>query len=538
MTAFAGRFGGTRDVAPALRPDGPAATADEGPLALAWSPRDDVPRGTERTLCLVDGRLDPAEVARAYEREGPSVLDGLHGEWALVLWDRVERCGLIARDRLGMRGLFVHASGREWLFASEVRNLLALLPTRPPPDRVAVRRWLERVSGRDDRTLYEGISRVPPAGAIELLPDGTTRPLTYWRPRYRTPQPITAGEAAERVRDGIASAVERALDGVQQPALMLSGGLDSSAIAALAPTPLPTYSMAFPREPEVNESKRIGAVTAALDLRTAELMVFQGGSALAAQREFIAAWELPSVSPNRFVWAPLLQRAKTDGVDVLLDGEGGDELFGCARYLIADHVRGGRLRAARQTARRLPGMDADPRRRWVRRALAAYGLRGALPAGAHEALRRARRRDRTAGLGEWEWKRRPGPRWWAQLADAITGDALGAGDQQRRDAALAGIELRHPLRDPELIELALGLPPELSFDPYLDRPLLRRALHGRLPDQLLQSDAKPAFNSLLDDALAGPDAPLLRELIGDRPAPSLDLFRAASLELWLRHQNG
>ena len=537
MTAFAGRFGGTRDVAAALRPDGPAATLDEGPLALAWSPPGNAPGGTERTLCLIDGRLDPGAVARGYERDGASVLGELRGEWALVLWDREQRRGLIARDRLGMRGLFVHASGRELLFASEVRNLLALLPTRPPPDRVAAGRWLERVSGRDDRTLYEGIRRMPPAGAIELLPDGTTRPFRHWRPRYHEPPPRTADDAAAQVREGVAHAVERALDGARQPALMLSGGLDSSTVAALAPRALPTYSRVFPDEPAVDEAERIAATRAALGLTGVD-MPFEQSGALAAQEQFIQAWELPSVSPNRFVWAPLLQRAKADGVDVLLDGEGGDELFGCARYLIADHVRSGRPGAARATARRLPGMGDHPDPRWVRRALAVYGLRGALPAPVHAALRSARRRDRQTGLGEWEWKRLDGPRWWAHLADSLTTDALGAGDQQRRDAALAGLELRHPLRDPDLIELALHLPPELSFDPHADRPLVRRALAGRIP---VDDDAKPAFNALLDRAFAGPDAPLLRELLGDRAkanASSLDLFRAASLELWLRHQNG
>ena len=80
-----------------------------------------------------------------------------------------------------------------------------------------------------------------------------------------------------------------------------------------------------------------------------------------------------------------------------------------------------------------------------------------------------------------------------------------------------------------------ALAPELGFDRDADRPLVRRALDGRIP---VDDHAKPAFNSLLDTALAGPDAPLLRELIGDRAGSSLDLFRAASLELWLRHQNG
>ena len=176
-------------------------------------------------------------------------------------------------------------------------------------------------------------------------------------------------------------------------------------------------------------------------------------------------------------------------------------------------------------------------------------------------------RELDAGRDErWAWKRDPGPRWWAQLADALTAasEALGAADQLRREGALGGVELRHPLRDPELIELALGLPPELSFDAHLDRPLVRRAFAGELPADVLADDRKPAFDSVLSGALAGPDRDALRQLL-DAPDPELarrvrtasvesllsrsagnegppasspDLWRIATLELWLERQAG
>jgi asparagine synthetase B (glutamine-hydrolysing) len=264
-------------------------------------------------------------------------------------------------------------------------------------------------------------------------------------------------------------------------------------------------------------------------------------------------------------------------VDLVLDGEGGDELFGCAPYLVADRLLDGRPLAALRTARRLPGMGSKPHARWLARAIGVYGARGALPYGVHERLRQARgRRGASAGwLGEetqrihvgsedpWAWKRVPGPRWWAHLAYTltVTGDAMGAPDQLRRTARLAGLERRHPLRDQELIDLVLTLPPELAFHPRLDRPIARRALAGALPPELLEGDRKPIFNSLLADALDGPDAGALRDLLAD-PDPelarrvrmdavaamqgrasgsrtrgtALDLWRIASLEMWLEHR--
>jgi asparagine synthase (glutamine-hydrolysing) len=164
--------------------------------------------------------------------------------------------------------------------------------------------------------------------------------------------------------------------------------------------------------------------------------------------------------------------------------------------------------------------------------------------------------------GRWDWKRRRGPRWWAQLASLLLDDRVGAADHARRQAAMHGIEARHPLRDPDLIELMLGMPPELGFDPELDRPLLRRALADELPESTLKDTRKPFFNALAQDALAGPDLPRLRELLRDPhpelvapvragalpvlldraaarrgpPGWDLDLWRVATLELWLRHQ--
>jgi hypothetical protein len=223
-------------------------------------------------------------------------------------------------------------------------------------------------------------------------------------------------------------------------------------------------------------------------------------------------------------------------------------------------------------------MGDRPPARWIGRALASYGVRAALPPTLHQPLRSARghgaagpdwltpaaERIHRTDDDPWAWKRAAAPRWWAELAYTLTqgGDALGAPDQLRREALLTGVELRHPLRDPELVGLALALPPELAFHPHLDRPLVRRALAGRLPPELLDGDEKPAFNTLLRSAFDGPDRAALRALLSDpRPelarlvrrdaiatmaaSPSarprgwdLNLWRIATLEMWLRHIEG
>jgi asparagine synthase (glutamine-hydrolysing) len=394
------------------------------------------------------------------------------------------------------------------------------------------------------RTLYEGVRRLAP-GALMRLGEGVAEPVRWWRPAAGE-QPATAAPAVLRAAMG--AAVERALEGAERPAVLLSGGFDSASVAALARAPL-AYSAVFPGHRDVDESRAIAATRAALALRGVERR-FEGGSALGPALEFLFAHRVPSASPNGFIWRPLVRRAAAEGITTLLDGEGGDELLGCAPFLIADALRAGRPLEAARLARSLPGMGARPRGgRWVARALRRYGLRGALPGGLHAALRRGRG---SAGPGAgwlcerlerlhrdthdpWAWKREPGPRWRASLLHTLVdgADALGVHDQLRREAQLGGVEFRHPFRDPLLVEAVLALDPRLAFDPHLDRPLARRAMAGLLPDEVRLRVRKPHFNPVLQAALAGPDAVAMRALLGDPRAEVRAYLRPEALAGWL-----
>lgn len=519
---------------------------------------------------------DPRELlAAAYRRVGDAVLELCEGEFAMALWDRERGCGLLARDRLGSRSLFLATRGGTLFFAEEIRPLLVLLPSRPGPDRVAVAHWLARTGFPGRRTLYDGVDRLPP-GYLAHLEAGAWSVRAWWAPTYRPPGIRSRGEAVEALAGAMGSAVDRSLEGTRTPAVMLSGGFDSGSIAALAGTsrPPPAYSAVFPGLPDVDESAAIEAVRDTLRLRGSELR-FLGGSALGPAREFLMEHEVPSLSANALVWRPLARMAAANGVDVLVDGEGGDELLGCSPWLIADAVRAGRLRRAVGLARRLPGMETDPPARWVRRGLSHYGVRGALPHGLHMRLVRARGREAPPSWmrpdiaethrqthDRWSWKLLDGPAWWSSLVHGAIHlpEAMGAADQQRRESALSRVALRHPYRDHRLLEAVLDIDPELMFDPHLDRPLARAALAPLLPSALRPA-RKPAFNAVLENALAGPDAALVRAVLEDPKAEirafvdiaalreavhatgvvprarALDLWRVVTLEHWLQLQS-
>lgn len=577
--------------------------AREGPLTLAWTRSlEDSAGAPARTLCLLDGCIDtigavagelgvaqdeaPEHVlAAAYERWGERMLERLRGRFALLVWDREEGQGLLAVDQLGSRPLFIHGSGARLVFASEVRDLLRLLPTPPSPDRAAVVQWLVGDSLPCGRTLDEGVRRLE-GGSFLQLAGGRWTKSRYWSPRYSPPLPLSRSELAEELRAGIARAVRSRSGKDATIGILLSGGLDSSSVAAVARqleessgARLRAISALFPDRLAMDESALIESVTAHLGLSSGRVLVY-GGSMLRGSLEFLRAWKVPSLSPSLLFILPLLRLAAEEGVSVLLDGEGGDELFGSEPFVLADRLRGGRLLSTIRLAGRFAGLGERPAPRQVWRLLREYGLKGAAPYAAHRTARLARGpahygpawlTDESARLyfetsDPWAWKRsgNGAPRWWKHRCDELTRgrERTGAHDYLRRRAALAGIEGGHPfLDDLDLIELALRLPPELAAHSQLSRPLLRESMSRLLPDDVRLRREKGYFTELFVECLDGPDrAPVTRLLAGKdaevlayvRPDIIRDLlgapaerrggawawalWRLATAECWLRAQ--
>jgi asparagine synthase (glutamine-hydrolysing) len=547
--------------------------------------------GAARTVCSLDGQVQGVDelastlgldgeagpecvVAAAFERWGTDVLARLRGRFALVLWDRERHEGLAAVDALGAVSLFLHEDDGTLRFASELTVLLRSLPSRPSPDPSAVARWLAHGRLHRGQTLYSGVRRLPGGSYVEFTTSGRRREGHHWAPRYAPPSPLSRSEAVELVRANVESAVRRRLSGDKPAGVLLSGGLDSSSVAAFAARRggVRAYSLFFPGRPAMDESALVHAVTRDLGLPLTALNV-SGGSMLAASLEYLRVWEEPSASPNLVLHRPLLDQVAGDGVAVLLDGQGGDELFGCVPSLLADRLWAGRLRSALNLARSIPGIGPAPSRRTLWRAIRVYGLRAAVPSrirafrGSHHPVPAWLSPSAAAFVDEDELEQEGGaePRWWRDLAASLTvwRERAGAHDYLRHKNALAGIRGAHPyLDDVELVELALALPPELAFDLELDRPLLRAATAGLVPDVVRLRRSKSYFDELFRDTLAGPDLPALTRLLtapgaeinayvrpeivredllgrasGGGPGDwAWPLWRLATTECWLRFQ--
>jgi asparagine synthase (glutamine-hydrolysing) len=578
-------------LARALEPHA-ATLAELGPLQVAYSGD---PNRERAPLCLLDGFLDNAAelaaeldchgatderlLAAGWRHWGRELPARMRGDFALLVWDEERGEGLLARDQLGVRSLFLQEASGALHFASEIRHLLALLPRRPAPDPVSVAHWITMSNRPGSATLYEGVRRLDPGTAL-ALERGGMRELRYWAPRFSEPLSESEPQLSEQVRTLLQQAVARKLSRDGLTGVLMSGGLDSSSVAAVAATEAPegvrAQAAVFPEHPAVDESDLIAHLRDHLHLPgvTAEV---RAGGLLASALESLSEWQLPLRSWGDFWALPLLRAAAASGVQVTLGGDGGDELFGARNLLLADRLRAGHPLQALALARELPGAGDRPARRDVARIYANTAILGALPPRLHELLLRpAECRNTPAWLlastrkglldsdDPLAWKRLDGPRWWAQVAHGLTRgvEETGVFEHQRRRAASAGLEARHPLFDLELVELCLRLPPLATFDRYRSRPLLRAAMSGLLPDTVRLRPQKALFDSLLLDTLTGADGAATRALLSDphaELAAYVDLeemrsalfsgsersfrwmwqvWRLTSAECWLRQQAG
>lgn len=461
-------------------------------------------------------------LAAGYARWGTGLLERLRGPFALFTWDPADRRGLLAQDQLGGRSIFTFVDGQRLLFATEVTVLLRMLRRRPDPDELALACYLVDHSVPDRRTLFHGIGKVGGGRHLELSDSGHVE-RRHWAPRYQAPLREPRADLAARLRHELTSAVGDAMATDRRRALLLSGGLDSSAVAGVAAPDAPgllAISAAFPAEPDLDETPWARQVADHTGIALTTVPI-ERPEPLRAAEDYLRTWQLPLPVPGFVIEEPLIAEARRLGAEVVLDGQGGDELFGATPYLIADYLLGLRLVSAWQLARRHPWLGSNPPMRHVWQVFTTGGVRGALPPRPHAGVRRRRDPGRYApgwlrrgparlyrdASDPWRWKRLDGPRWWASLADTLTRgrETADIADYLRRRGRMGALEARSPLLDVGLVELALRIPPEMSFDPITSRPLVREALRGTLPAAVLSRRDKRDFAALHHQTLQKPE---------------------------------
>ncbi|HEY6807050.1 MAG TPA: asparagine synthase (glutamine-hydrolyzing) [Pyrinomonadaceae bacterium] len=263
-----------------------------------------------------------------YEEYGDNMMREINGMFAFALWDSKRGRLLIARDRFGEKPLYWGVFDKTLLFASEPKVLLAHPAVRPSLNLQALRQYLSFDYVPAPLSIYEGINKLPAAHKL-VLEDGRITVEPYWKLDYRTVSPVpTEREAAEHLQSLLADSVRMRLVSDVPLGVLLSGGVDSSSVAALAvrssSEAVKTFSISF-AEASFDESAYARGVAKFLGTDHHEERLSANLAANLVSE--IGAWMDEPFSDPSLVPTYLLSRFTRKHVTVALGGDGGDELF-------------------------------------------------------------------------------------------------------------------------------------------------------------------------------------------------------------------
>lgn len=273
---------------------------------------------------------DTEVLLRLLIREGEACLGRINGMFAFAFYDSVERILLCARDRMGIKPFYYTTDGGRFAFASELKALLALPFVRRDIDRQALFDYLSLLYVPGEQSILKSVCRLAPGHWLKYsLANRTLEIKRWWRLQYAPDRTIGAGEWPALIRDELRQAVLRWSQADVPIAVSLSGGLDSSAIAAIAAQSgldITAYSLGFegPGEEAWNELPLARDLARKWGIRHHEV-VLRPEATLDALPKMVEALDEPYGGglPSWFVF-----REMGGNVKVALTGTGGDEMFG------------------------------------------------------------------------------------------------------------------------------------------------------------------------------------------------------------------
>ena len=497
-------------------------------------------------------RCDTEAVIHAWESWGPDCLEHLTGMFAFALWDRRQGVLFVARDRLGKKPLYYGKTGAGALvFGSELAALTSVAGLSHQIDPASVDDFFALGYVPEPRTIFTGISKLPPAHFLLLRHGDDPVPQRYWEPPTQA-NPCDEGAAIEALQALLVSSTRKRLMSDVPLGAFLSGGVDSSAVVATAArlqtAPLATFTIGFPGAEDETPLARIVAQRYGTEQHEEVAVPDYLDAARRQARIFGEPFGDSSSVPTEAV-CKLARRHVT----VAISGDGGDEVFaGYRRYRfhqMAEAVRGFVPGAVRrsvmgQLARAYPKMDWAPRWLRAKHTLTELSLDSALGfyrtiAKVHHDQRRRlfSRSLRTALDGHDPADRiaalmdrcdEADSLLQAQFVDVglyLPGDILAKVD---RTSMAHSLEVRAPFLDHEFVTWGMTLPAGLKLRGQEGKWILKKALEPVLPKEILYR-AKQGFATSLAQ-LFRMQVDIVRErLLGPAMIDS-GLFDASSLE--------
>ena len=507
---------------------------------------------------------DTEVIVHLYEELGPRCVEELHGMFAFAIWDRPRRRLTIARDRVGKKPLFYSHRNGALSFASEIRSLLSDPEIPRDLDPVALDCYLTYQYVPAPMAAFRAVRKLPPA-SILVHEDGKVSIERYWELDYgRKRDASDVREVHERVRELIRTAVRRRMIADVPLGVFLSGGIDSSTVvAAMAESssePVKTFTIGF-EDQRFSELPNARLIAERFGTDHHEMIVRPDAVSMIPRiaRHYGEPFADSSALPS-FQVAELCRQEVT----VALNGDGGDESFaGYDRYM--------RSAVVERIARALP----DP----IRRAIGAAGRRSDEVGARSRPVNRARRLARRLGLETGERYRSTmstfqnagraalySDDFAAEVDDSlnhavIDGPWADASGEALIDVMLevdvntylpgdllvkvdiasmaSSLEARSPFLDHELMEFAASLPAATKLRGTEKKALLRDALRGWIPDQILDGPKRGFELPMIGEWFRGELRGHLTETLTDPRALGRGYFRPDQVQRLLeQHLSG
>lgn len=525
-------------------PDGSGETC-VGPVGLGYLLLQTIPQDRfERQPLTVDGltmvsagRLDNREdlygdcgisaseqatapdsllTLRAYQRWGEDCPAHLLGDWQFALWDSRKRTLFIARDRCGNTGLYYYRNSRYLVFASNLKALLTLPQVPRRPNLLRVAQMLTSWPGDGIQTAYEGLLRLPPAHTLRVT-ETTAETYRYWYPERLSPLKLASDDDyVEEFLRIYRQSVRCCLRTHRPIGITLSGGLDSGSVAALA---APMMAQEGKRLTAFTSVPLFDARAGAGNKRTGDewshahataqqagniehiLLTARDVSLIEGIRRFLELYQEPGHAASNFYWImAILAEAERRGMGVLLTGQSGNATvsWGGTGSFFDLLVREGWWAAARDLLLAEAGFWQTLKRQFLKPLLRPairlfrYYKSGTRPpwhnyAAIHPHFaQRLQLADRMREAGHDATFTTPSAELLTKFRSCITSGgaiwhALGAG---------CNLDVRDPTQDARLIEFCLRLPDDQFCRRGEDRWLIRRAMAGRMPHEVLYNRRK------------------------------------------------
>ncbi|MBI1737077.1 MAG: asparagine synthase (glutamine-hydrolyzing) [Candidatus Rokubacteria bacterium] len=501
---------------------------------------------------------DTEVIVHGYEDRGDAIVGALDGMFALALWDRARRRLLLARDAFGKKPLYYWHDARRFVFGSEIKALLAAgVPAELADENLAESLALGYVP--TPRTLFRGIAKLPPASMIAVDAGGVAEPRQYWDLAFARPggeARLSFDDAAVRVSELLVDAVRKRLVADVPVGVLLSGGLDSSAVAAIAARlgsgKVKTFTVGFEGDAFYDERAHAGRVAAHLGTDHHADVVKPEAAALI---ETLLHHHDEPFGDSSALPTYLVAREARRHVTVALNGDGADETFaGYDRFhaaLLAERVPSAVLRGLSASARALPARGGQ---HTVLARLRRFATKAALPLD--------QRLSSWAGVFDLPGLAALGADGVAD-ADRVFASYRQALDRCGETSVLSrllyvnartyllddllpkmdrmtmahGLEARSPFLDRALVEFVATLPDVMKRKRVRGKLVLRRAVEDLLPRETLER-RKQGFGVPLGAWFRSELKPLAEDLLLSSPRLGRRLRMSAVRAIFAEHLSG